>query len=280
MRAQVHGEPAPVTVTGRVVAGGKPIDGRARDERRRCCSTSLRSAPTPTIPRAASRGTRSVPDGGRARSTVALPPDRSYRVQPYAFGLPAAPADLVRRSREADGRHRRHHAAGVGAPRRPRWRRRPARRTADDDVRRAGAGPGRRRGRRTRAAQLVRPVPGLRSDARPAARRLAGVQPRDHVDGQLRSADPARPLLRLRDTRAIRDDRPRRDHRRPGRRGDAAGAAGRAVADRSLPRGALSGDFHVHGAASFDSSIPDQDRVAQLPGRGRRRRRSRPITTS
>ena len=28
-----------------------------------------------------------------------------------------------------------------------------------------------------------------------------------------------------------------------------------------MPRGALSGDFHVHGAASYDSSIPDQDRV-------------------
>src|SRR5262249_37451504 len=27
------------------------------------------------------------------------------------------------------------------------------------------------------------------------------------------------------------------------------------------PPGTLSGDFHVHGAASFDSSIPDWDRV-------------------
>jgi hypothetical protein len=28
-----------------------------------------------------------------------------------------------------------------------------------------------------------------------------------------------------------------------------------------LPEGALSGDFHVHGAASFDSSLPDRDRA-------------------
>jgi hypothetical protein len=28
-----------------------------------------------------------------------------------------------------------------------------------------------------------------------------------------------------------------------------------------LPAGALSGDFHVHGAASFDSSLPDRDRA-------------------
>src|SRR4029079_11462429 len=28
-----------------------------------------------------------------------------------------------------------------------------------------------------------------------------------------------------------------------------------------LPAGVVSGDFHVHGAGSYDSSIPDQDRV-------------------
>jgi hypothetical protein len=31
-----------------------------------------------------------------------------------------------------------------------------------------------------------------------------------------------------------------------------------------LPTGVVSGDFHVHGAASFDSSIPDQSRVTSF----------------
>ena len=41
---------------------------------------------------------------------------------------------------------------------------------------------------------------------------------------------------------------------------------------QSLPiccrAGALSGDFHVHGAASYDSSIPDQDRVVSFLAAG------------
>ena len=35
-----------------------------------------------------------------------------------------------------------------------------------------------------------------------------------------------------------------------------------------LPAGAVSGDFHVHGAASYDSSIPDQDRVVSFLAAG------------
>jgi hypothetical protein len=35
-----------------------------------------------------------------------------------------------------------------------------------------------------------------------------------------------------------------------------------------LPPGVFSGDFHVHGAASFDSSIPDQDRVLSFLSSG------------
>src|SRR4029078_10290434 len=35
-----------------------------------------------------------------------------------------------------------------------------------------------------------------------------------------------------------------------------------------LPTGALSGDFHVHGAASFDSAIPDLDRVVSFLATG------------
>jgi hypothetical protein len=35
-----------------------------------------------------------------------------------------------------------------------------------------------------------------------------------------------------------------------------------------LPPGVLSGDFHVHGGASYDSSIPDQDRVVSFLSSG------------
>ena len=35
-----------------------------------------------------------------------------------------------------------------------------------------------------------------------------------------------------------------------------------------LPAGVVSGDFHVHGAASYDSSIPDQDRVVSFLAAG------------
>src|SRR6185312_15832489 len=35
-----------------------------------------------------------------------------------------------------------------------------------------------------------------------------------------------------------------------------------------LPQGVISGDFHVHGGASFDSAIPDQDRVVSFLASG------------
>ena len=35
-----------------------------------------------------------------------------------------------------------------------------------------------------------------------------------------------------------------------------------------LPAGTLSGDFHVHGGASFDSAIPDRDRVVSFLATG------------
>ena len=61
------------------------------------------------------------------------------------------------------------------------------------------------RGRRA-GPQPLRPVPGLRSDAGTAARRLARrATARSPSNGQLRPAGPARPLLRLRDARAVRD---------------------------------------------------------------------------
>ena len=115
VRAMVHGEPAPVTVTGRVVAGGT-ADRRTLGAGGLAAVLRARaSVPTPTIRRGASRGARRCRAATDAsRST--LPADRAYRVQPYAFGLPAAAADVVR-GRARRRRHRRHHADGVRASR-------------------------------------------------------------------------------------------------------------------------------------------------------------------
>ena len=40
------------------------------------------------------------------------------------------------------------------------------------------------------------------------------------------------------------------------------------LASQILPSGVVSGDFHVHGGASFDSSIPDLDRVVSFLATG------------
>jgi hypothetical protein len=87
VRTAVHGDPAGVTVTGRVVAGGAPFDGQAG---RAASLLFYEPAPgsNPDDPAHRIPWSEAVPatDG---TFQVTLPPDRSYRVQPYAFGLPA-----------------------------------------------------------------------------------------------------------------------------------------------------------------------------------------------
>ena len=53
----------------------------------RCCSTSPRFGPDPDDPARRTPWSEAVP-GRDGRFSVALPADRTYRVQPYAFGLP------------------------------------------------------------------------------------------------------------------------------------------------------------------------------------------------
>ena len=92
------------------------------------------------------------------------------------------------------------------------------------------------------------------------------MQPHHHVERELRSVDPARPLL----VYATRGPFATID-----RAEIVVGPGGEAVLPplvveslNVVPLGALSGDFHVHGAASFDSAIPDQDRVASFLAAG------------
>ena len=89
VRATVHGEPQPVTVSGRVVAGGTPVDARAG----RAASLLFYEpafGPDPDDPARITPWSEVVPESDGSFS-VSLPPNRGYRVQPYAFGRPAGP---------------------------------------------------------------------------------------------------------------------------------------------------------------------------------------------
>jgi hypothetical protein len=90
VRTMAHGDPLPVTVTGRVVASGVPIDGHSG----RAASLLFYEPAPGTDPDDESRRTpwsEAVP-GTDGRFTVTLPPNRAYRVQPFAFGRPTGPA--------------------------------------------------------------------------------------------------------------------------------------------------------------------------------------------
>ena len=88
------------------------------------------------------------------------------------------------------------------------------------------------------------------------------------INGQ-RSTWPSRPGTT---TSMRRADRSRasiapRSTSRPGT-SLAGHAAGPVARPQLLPAGVVSGDFHVHGGASFDSSIPDLDRVVSFLATG------------
>jgi hypothetical protein len=90
VRTLVHGDPPAITVRGRLVANGLPVNPRSGS------AASLlfyepAAGPNVDDPAGITPWNEVVPatDG---TFQVALPPNRSYRVQPYAFGLPAGDA--------------------------------------------------------------------------------------------------------------------------------------------------------------------------------------------
>ena len=154
--------------------GRRRRDGRSTASsggRRRCCSTSPRSVPTPTIP------ARRKPWTRRCRTATGASTSRCRRIAATACSRtrsgcrPRPPTSFaVERGRRGHGRH---HAAGVRAPDGA---------TVTTAPGQPAAGPTTyaelvlvpvERRRRHASPQLVRPVPGLRSDAGTAARRLA-----------------------------------------------------------------------------------------------------------
>ncbi|HVZ75468.1 MAG TPA: CehA/McbA family metallohydrolase [Polyangia bacterium] len=259
VRTLVHGDPSAVRVTGRVVTSAGAFDGR--DGR---AASLLFYEPAPgadpddpahTIPR-----TEAVP-GADGRYTASLPPGRVYRVQPYAFGLPAGPpSSIAVGATDLDAGDLTFAAAGHLTA------------TVEETP-----------GERATFAELVlvpvdapapgAPVPSLYSD-------FAGCLP---MLGPPHGGSPACNRALTSDGRfdllvppghyyvyATRGPFASLDRR------EVTLGAGDEVAisllaqdiPNMVPAGTLSGDFHVHGGASYDSSIPDQDRVVSFLASG------------
>jgi hypothetical protein len=260
-RAMVHGESPPVTVSGRVVAGGTPIDG-----------TSGRAAsllfyepafgPDPDDPARRTPWSEAVPERGGTFSVV-LPPDRVYRAQPYAFGRPAGAATsfVVARDDVNIGDITLTAPAHLEAT--------------------VATAPGQPTPEGMTFAELVIvPVEPPGSAEPPSLYGLfAGCNP---MLGPPHGDSPACNRAVTRDGHfdllipagqyyvyATRGPFATLD------RGQITVAPGEstrlALVVESLPllpAGVVSGDLHVHGAASYDSPFPDQDRIASLLAAG------------
>jgi hypothetical protein len=262
VRARVHGEAAPVTLTGRVVAGGTPIKPETNQ------SVSLlfyepAFGPDPDDPARRTPWSEAVAKAD-GTFTVVLPPNRSYRVQPYAFGLPAATPTSFAVAQDAVDigditlTASAHLKASVTTV--------------------AGQAPG----MNTFAELVIVPVDPPPTDApRPS---MYGLFPGcDPMLGPPHGGSPACNRTVTRDSTFSLLIPPGAYYvyatRGPFASIDRAeitvAAGGVALVSPLvaqslplLPDGALSGDFHVHGGASFDSAITDQVRVASFLAAG------------
>jgi hypothetical protein len=248
-------------VTGRAVTGGTAVEagsGRAAS----LLFYEPAFGPDPDDPARRKPWTEAVPDGN-GRFTVALPPDRSYRVQPYAFGLPAGPATSFA-VEEADV----NDLGDITLP--------PSA-LLNATVTTAS-------GQQTDTfAELVL-VPATAQSADLPVPSVYGLFPGcDPMLGPPHGGSPAC-------NRAISANGSFTLLIPPGHYFVYATRGPFATIDRGeilvppgghfqlpplfvepldvLPTGTLSGDFHVHGAASFDSAIPDRDRVVSFLAAG------------
>jgi hypothetical protein len=260
VRAMVHGDPAPVTVTGRILSGGLPTDGRQG----RAASLLFyepAGGPNPDDETRRLPWTEAVP-GPNGRFTVALPPNRVYRIQPFAFGRPSgSPASIAVAGDDLDA--------------------------GDITVERSG-----------RLLASVEEAPGVGATyvelvLIPVDRPTAADGPEPSLYGDFVGCNPmlgpphgGSPAC----NRALTTDGHFDLLVPPGRyfvyatrgpfatldRAEITVGAGDEVAvsllvqslPSLLPAGALTGDFHVHGGASYDSAIPDQDRVVSFLASG------------
>jgi len=259
VRAAVHGDPAGVVVSGEIVTEAGALDAQTAR------SLSLlfyepASGPNPDDETARLPRTEAVP-GADGKFTVTLPPNRVYRVQPYAFGLPAAPASSF-----AVGTDK----VDVG----------------DITVPRAGhlvATVEEQPGKNATFAELVlvpidapsatatspslyglfagcNPMLGAPHGGSPACNRALST------DGRFDLLVPAGRYY-VYATRGPFASLDRRELVLAAGDQAALSLISETLPDL-VPAGTLSGDFHVHGGASYDSSIPDQDRVVSFLAAG------------
>jgi hypothetical protein len=254
-RADFKGEPQPVAVRGRVVAGGGPLDGREG----RAASVLFYEPATgedPDAPAGRTPWSEAVP-GKDGRFEVLLPAGRAFRAQPHAFGRAAGPAVAFQTGAPVE-------LGDVAIER-------PARLlvTIEDEAKLP-----------VPYAELVLvpveapPAPGpslygLFGGCAPMLGPPHGASPACNralvVDGKLDLLVPPGRYFAYA-TRGPFASLGREEI-------ELVAGAERALALLSrklplLPPGTLNGDFHVHGAASFDSSLPAADRVLSFLSTG------------
>jgi hypothetical protein len=259
VRAAVHGDPPAVTVKGRVVTEVGPLDAH---DGRAASLLVYEPAPGPDPDDEATRLPRSeIVPGPDGQFTLTLPPDRVYRVQPYAFGLPAAPPSSFAVAEDD---------VDVGDITLPRAGHLVA--TVEDLP-----------GESATYAELVlipvdAPDPtatapslyGMFSGCNPMLGAPHGGSPACNraltTDGRFDLLVPAGRYY----VYATRGPFASLDRREIDL--GAGDAAAISLLSETLPglvpAGTLSGDFHVHGGASYDSSLPDQDRVVSMLATG------------
>jgi hypothetical protein len=264
VRSAVHGDPPAVIVTGRMVANGIPVDSRSG----RAASLLFYEpafGPDPDDPTRRTPWNEAVPLGDGSFG-VALPPNRAYRVQPYAFGLPAGPASSFSVTTAQAGPFPIGDISITAS----------ARLTVN-----VQSSPG---VQATYAELVVIPVddPAATGAPTPSLYSLfPGCAP------MLGPPDGGSPACNRALTFNGRFDLllPPGKFFVYGTRGPFATldraevdlAPGQSVAvtllveslaAALLPEGVISGDFHVHGGASYDSSIPDLERVTSFLATG------------
>ncbi len=261
VRSKLHGEPVPVEVTGRIVASGQRVEA---DSGRAASLLIYEPAlgPDPDDPARRTPWSEAVPDAdGIFR--VTLPPRRSYRAQPFAFGLPAAPPTSFS---VGEG------SADLGDITIPAA----ARLTVT-----VRAQPG-SAGQQKLYAELVliRVTPFTGSPPS-----MYGLYPGcDPMLGPPHGGSGAACNRMITDTGMFKLLVPPGSYFVYATRGPFATLDRREITVQAgeekhldmlvellpglLPDDAVSADLHVHGAASYDSAIPDQDRVASFLAAG------------
>ena len=260
VRTLVHGDPPAVTVSGRVVANGAPVNPRSGS------AASLlfyepAAGPNVDDPTRITPWNEVVP-ASDGTFQVALPPNRSYRVQPYAFGMQAGPAAsfAVASADVSIGDVTITASANLtvnveSSPGVPVTYAELVLIPVDDPG--SGAGPS-----LYSLFPGCAPMLGPPDGASPACNRALVTQgsvalavPPGHYFVYA-TRGPFASIDRVEVTLA------------PGTSARTVTLQVQSLASQILPTGVVSGDFHVHGGASFDSSIPDLERVVSFLATG------------